>query len=244
MKDFICEYFNGKGDSPFAEDYTAFCDWIHDHRDFSREITSGVLTNLDLKKSMAKKIVSDMMNGSDEYREQEIIDNRLRSLVTYYFSVMLFSQDARMAESAAGAYRKYRSPELDFSITDNGWLSGKCIVDHTGKAVVTMRPGDFLYSGYRFFVINMQCFASSRFMIGMRTDGGIVRGPMKCYKGCSPAGIGKAYDGSEWNLMECDNSLSDDNLAIIYNTLDGEGTVEVCDWINDDNQRVVFRQNY
>jgi len=116
MKDFICEYFNGKGDSPFAEDYTAFCDWIHDHRDFSREITSGVLTNLDLKKSMAKKIVSDMMNGSDEYREQEIIDNRLRSLVTYYFSVMLFSQDARMAESAAGAYRKYRSPELDFPL--------------------------------------------------------------------------------------------------------------------------------
>ena len=118
------------------------------------------------------------------------------------------------------------------------------IADPSEEAIVTMRPEDDFYRGYRFFIINLQCFTSKRFVIGFRTDTGPVRGPMKCYKGCRPAGIGKAYDGSEWNLMECDNSLSDDNLAVICNTLDGEGTVEVCDWINDNNQRVVFRQNY
>ena len=90
----------------------------------------------------------------------------------------------------------------------------------------------------------MLCFTSSRFVLGLRTDGGPVRGPMKYYKGCRPAGIGRAKDGTEWNLIQCDTSLSDDNLAIISNALDGDGTIEMCDWISDKIQRIIFRTNY
>ena len=141
-------------------------------------------------------------------------------------------------ESAVNAYRKYHYLE------DHGHVSGKFIDDNTGKAVASMRPGDFLYRGYRFFIINMLCFTSSRFAIGMRTDSGPVRGSMKYYKGCRPLGIRKADNGIEWNLIECDYSLSDDNFAIISNTLDGDGTIEICDWLNNKIQRVIFRCNY
>ena len=78
----------------------------------------------------------------------------------------------------------------------------------------------------------------------MRTDSGPVRGSMKYYKGCRPLGIRKADNGIEWNLIECDYSLSDDNFAIISNTLDGDGTIEICDWLNNKIQRVIFRCNY
>lgn len=238
MKDFLYEYFNAKGGSHIADDYSAFCDWIHDEREFSEKITSGVLTNLDFKKSLAKKIVSDMMNERDYYHEQEIMDHRLRALITYYFSINLYSQDAKNVESAVNAYRKYHFLE------DRGHVSGKYIDDNTGKAVASMRPGDFLYRGYRFFIINMLCFTSSRFVVGMRTDSGPVRGSMKYYKGCRPLGIRKADNGIEWNLIECDYFLSDDHFAIISNTLDGDGTIEICDWLNNKIQRVIFRCNY
>ena len=57
-------------------------------------------------------------------------------------------------------------------------------------------------------------------------------------------GTGRGIDGQEWNLIECDDDLSDDNLAIISNQLDGDGTIEICDWIDDKNQRVIFKCNY
>ena len=241
MKDLLYNYFDAKGDARTAEDYMAFDDWIHDKRQYSEDLTSRVFSNIDLKKAMAKKIVSDMMNDRDHYNQSSIIDKRLRALVTYYFSIELFSEDPKVAESAAKAIRYYRSKHNQIDIDLSGIAKFK---DPSDDAIVVMRPGDDLYRGYRILVVNMLCFTSSRFVLGLRTDGGPVRGPMKYYKGCRPVGIGRANDGTEWNLIQCDTSLSDDNLAIISNALDGDGTIEMCDWISDKIQRIIFRTNY
>lgn len=241
MKDLLYNYFDAKGDTRTAEDYMAFDDWIHDERQYSEDLTSRVYTNIDLKKAMAKKIVTDMMNNRDIFVQSSIMDKRLRALVTYYFSIELFSEDPKVAESAAKAIAHYRSKHNQIHMH----LSERVMVsDPSDDAIVIMRPGDDLYRGYRILVVNMLCFTSSRFVLGLRTDGGPVRGPMKYYKGCRPAGIGRANDGTEWNLIDCDTSLSDDNLAIISNALDGDGTIEMCDWINGNTQRIIFRTNY
>ncbi|MBR5170257.1 MAG: hypothetical protein IKW85_06780 [Muribaculaceae bacterium] len=241
MKEFLRDYFGAKGDARPAEDYSAFCEWIHDPREFSEGLTSGVFANLELKKAMAKRIVNDMMRGGWGYGESGIIDQRLRALVTYYFNVALFSQDPEVAASAADAIRRYRHHNHQMNID----LDDKVIKsDPSPDAIVTMRPEDDFYRGYRLFIINMLCFTSSRFVIGLRTDGGPVSGPMKYYKGCRPLGIGTAKDGLAWNLVECNNALSDDHQAILSNALDGDGTIEICDWINDDNQRIIFRTCY
>ncbi len=240
MKDFINDYFKAKGDAPIADDYFAFCDWIHDQREYSEKASQGVFTNLDFKKALAKRIVSDMMNGSLRFSVREIIDQRLRALVTYYFSIHLYSHDTAVAEAAAKAFERFRSIYHQLHIIHHGSV----IIDPSPEAIVTMRSEDSLYRGYRFFIINMLCFTSSRFMIGMRTDGEVVKGPMKYYKGCRPMGIRKADNGMEWNIIECDNALSDDHLAILSNQLDGDGTIEICDWINNGCQRVIFRRNY
>ena len=243
MKDFIHDYFNTKGDSHIADDYFAFCDWINDHREYSEIITSGFFANIDFKKFLAKKIVSSMVYNGIHYHEHHIIDARLRSLVTYYLSVMIFSQDEKIAESALKAFNFYL--DEGHPITGrNGYLPGIYFLPQSEKAIVTMRSGDDFYRGYRFFIINMLCFTSRHFVVGMRTDSGTVKGGMKYYKGCRPLGIGKANNGIEWNLIECDYSLSDDNFAIISNTLDGDGTIEICDWLNNKIQRVIFRCNY
>lgn len=230
MKDFLYNYFVAKNDTHTAEEYLEFCDSAHrlnGQAVYSNNLTSKVFSNLDLKKSMAKKIVSDMMNKRDHYLESRLIDRRLRALVNYYFAIELYSPDPKIAETAHNALEKFSH---DYK--------------HSEEAVVTMRNGDELYDGYRFFIINMLCFAAKRFAIGFRTDSGPVSGPMTYYKGCRPLGVRTANNGEKWNLIECDCSLSDDNIAVVSNLLDGEGTIEICDWVNDDNQRVIFRCDY
>ena len=103
MKDLLYNYFDAKGDARTAEDYMAYDDWAHDKRQYSEDLTSRVYANIDLKKAMAKKIVSDMMNDRDYYNQSSIMDKRLRALVTYYFSIELYSGDPQVAESAVKA---------------------------------------------------------------------------------------------------------------------------------------------
>ena len=49
---------------------------------------------------------------------------------------------------------------------------------------------------------------------------------------------------TEWNAIMFDRALSDDHLAIFSNELDGDGTIEMCDWLSDDEQRVIYRHGY
>ncbi len=231
MKDFLYNYLVANGDTRTAEEYSAFCQrakrCLGEESVYSSNLTSRVFANIDLKKAMAKKIVSDMMDKRNLYVESCFMDSRLRALVDYYFARELFSPDPTVAETARNAIERY----------------SKCNKG-PGGAVVIMRSEDEMYDGYRFFIINMLCFTANRFAIGFRTDGGPVRETMTYYKGCRPLGVRAASNGVEWNLIECDASLSDDNFAVFSNLLDGDGTIEICDWINDGNQRIVFRRDY
>lgn len=240
-------FFNKKGDIYTADDYAAFCNWIKDDRQFDNGLTRKVFANVELKKAMAKAIVRHCLAGG-RYNlyflgKPLVMDARLRSLVKYYMSVALLN-DSKLTEDEVNQALCNCNYEKSVYVSKASYLNGWCISDASNEAIVRMQAQDELYQGYRFFVINMLCFTASRFILGMRTDGGPIISTMKYYKGCRPAGIGKDSTGAEWNLIECDTSLSDDHLAILSNALDGDGFIEMCDWISPLDRRIIFRCNY
>lgn len=243
---FLKTYFAAEGDTHSADDYAAFCDWVYDKRQFDDGITSKVFANVKLKKAMAKAIVSNLLAGSLELVPYlyHSMDTRLRMLVKYYLSVAVLN-DNSLPEDKVERAIKICANELDkVHVTDGSYLNGWSIIDNSTEAIVRMQPGDGFYNGYRFFVVNMLCFTVSRFVIGMRTDSGPVHHAMKYYKGCRPLGMGTDNDGIEWNLIECDTVLSDDSLAVFSNQLDGDGTIEMCDWLSPSQRRIIFRKSY
>lgn len=196
---------------------------------------------------MAKAIVSNLLTGDGlDWRSYMLnsMDLRLRLLVKYYLSVAVLNDNSMPEDKVERAVKICANEPDKVHVTDGSYLKGRSILDHSIEAIVRMRPGDDFYKGYRFFVVNMLCFTVSRFVIGMRTDSGPVRHAMKYYKGCRPLGMGIDNDGIEWNLIECDTSLSDDFLAVFSNQLDGDGAVEICDWISPSQRRIVFRTGY
>lgn len=216
-----------------AKQHADFCDWVQNDKEYNHEVTSQVFANLHFKKQLAKKIVNSVLYGNyGSYSEYDSMDSRLRSLIKYYLSVEILGNP----DLPEGTIRKAFP-----NFSRNSWIKGWSIFDKSDEAIVKMRPCDPLYQGYRFFVINMLCFTSDRFILGFRTDSGPVRSPMKYYKGCKPLGIKASSAGVEWNTILFDRSLSDDHIAIFSNMLDGEGAIEICDWLSDYNQRVIFR---
>lgn len=213
MKQSIVEFITYNVSSAVARRYVDFCDWIHNETEYDPEVTSSVFTNVSLKKELAKRIVRSIRDNEDYdfYELRNSMDARLRSLVCYYWAVETDGEDSH------GSGNKY--PE---------------------NAIVRMRPEDPLYQGYRFFIVDMLCFTADKFILGFRTDSGPVRSPMKYFKGCRPLGIKAAPDGREWNLILVDRNLTDDNTAIFSNQLDGDGNIEICDWLSDSNQRIIF----
>ena len=243
---FLQDYFAAEGDTHSAADYAAFCDWVEDDRQFDAGITSKVFASVKLKKAMAKAIVSNLLAGSLDLAPclYHSMDARLRLLVKYYLSVAVLNDNSLPEDKVEQAVKICSNEPDKVQVRECSFLEGRSILDHSVEAIVTMRPGDELYKGYRFFVVNMLCFTASRFVIGMRTDSGPVRHGMKYYKGCRPLGMRTDRNGIEWNLIECDTALSDDSLAIFSNLLDGDGAVEICDWISPSQRRVIFRTDY
>lgn len=223
-----------------AKQHADFCDWVQNDKEYNHEVTSQVFANLHFKKQLAQKIVNSVLYGNyGSYSEYDLMkdsmDSRLRSLIKYYLSVEILGNPDLPEETIRKAFPNF---------SRNPWIKGWSILDISDEAIVKMRPCDPLYQGYRFFVINMLCFTSDRFILGFRTDSGPVRSPMKYYKGCKPLGIKASSAGVEWNTILFDRSLSDDHIAIFSNMLDGEGAIEICDWLSDYNQRVIFRSSY
>ena len=240
------DYFAAEGDTHSAADYAAFCDWVKDERQFVDGLTSRVFASVKLKKAMAKAIVSNLLAGGLDWMPylHRSMDVRLRLLVKYYLSVAVLNDNSLPEDKVERVVKICANEPEKVFVTRTTYLNGRSILDDSTEAIVRMRPGDDFYKGYRFFVVNMLCFTVSRFVIGMRTDNGPVHHPMKYYKGCRPLGMGKDDDGIEWNLIECDTALSDDSLAVFSNLLDGDGSIELCDWLSHSQQRIIFRTNY
>ena len=243
---FLNNYFAAEGDMHNAADYAAFCDWVKDERQFVDGLTSRVFANVKLKKAMAKAIVTHLLtDGLDGLPYHHLdMDVRLRLLAKYYLSVAVLNDNSLPKGKVERAVKICTNEPDKVHVTDGSYLNGRSILDNSTEAIIRMRSGDDFYKGYRFFVVNMLCFTTTRFVIGMRTDSGHVHHAMKYYKGCHPLGIGTDNDGIEWNLIECDTSLSDDSLAIFSNQLDGDGTIELCDWLSPSQQRIIFRTDY
>ena len=234
ITDFISEQIT----PDLGKQYKDFCDWIHNEEEYNQDVTSLVFSNLEFKKKLAKKIVRALLY--DEFDDFEFfplkdsLDARLRSLIKYYLAVEILGNP----DLPEAKIRKV------CDCKNTVWIKGRGIIDTSEEAIVRMRPGDPLYQGYRCFVVNMLCFTADKFVLGFRTDNGPVHSPMKYYKGCKPLGRRQSNDGTEWNVILLDRSLSDDYIAVFSNQLDGEGTIEICDWLSDQDQRVIFRCDY
>lgn len=243
---FLQTFFANEGDTHLAADYAAFCD-LNDERQYVDDITSKVFANVKLKKEMAKTIVSHILAGDYHCLVPYYLhsmDARLRLLVKYYLSVAVLNDNSLPEDKVNRAVNFCADKPNNVDVRRGSYLHGWIIVDISLDAIVRMQSGDDFYGGYRFFVVNMLCFTASRFVLGMRTDGGPVRSSMKYYKGCRPLGIEKDSEGIAWNLIECDMSLSDDSLAIFSNAFDGDGTIEICDWFNPHQHLIIFRTNF
>lgn len=208
--------------------------------EFDEVLLRGVLANADLKHGLAKYIVERIVYHDDYYlRQHNNVDVRLQCFVSYYLvkEILNTGMDVEKAqELATGSIGDCRIgkgcylPDLTFSSLDS-------------SVPVRMCPGVDIHLGYRTFIVNLLCFNSKKFLMGCRCDSGPVIA-MKYHKGCKPVGIRKGANGIEWTVFQVDRDLTDDNTAVFSNGLDGDGTIEVCDWISDAEQRVVFRENY
>lgn len=243
MDNKIFDYIADNVAPDIAKQYDEFCDWIHNGKECNQNVTSSIFASIDFKKQLAKRIVRSLLYEKPENDfyitavgvNMHSMDARLRSLIKYYSSVEILSHpeipEERIRKVVSGCSRA-------------SYIEGWTISDISEEAIVRMRPGDELYKGYRFFIVNMLCFTADRFVLGFRTDSGPVYSPMKYYKGCKPLGNRRSSDGTEWNAIMFDRALSDDHLAVFSNELDGEGTMEMCDWLSDHEQRVIYRDGY
>lgn len=240
MDNQIFDYIVSNVAPNIAKQYDEFCDWIYNTNEYNQNVTSSVFANIDFKKQLAKKIVEGLLYENDFNNtwfqlNKGSLDARLRSLIKYYLAVEILGHpdlpETKICKAISGC-------------SHAAYLKGWAIDDTSEDAIVRMRSGDPLYQGYRFFIVNMLCFTADKFVLGFRTDSGPVNSPMKYFKGCKPLENRTSNDGTEWNAISFDRTLSDDHLAIFSNHLDGDGTIEMCDWLSDQNQHVIYRRNY
>lgn len=243
MENKISDYIADNIAPDIAKQYFEFCDWVNNHNECNQNVTSSIFANIDFKKQLAKRIVRTLLyeNYENDFYltaidvNMQAMDARLRSLINYYFSVEILGHPDLPEE-------KVQKARLHYSRAS--YLKGWEIDDTSAEAVVRMRPRDPLYQGYRFYIVNMLCFTADRFVLGFRTDSGPVYSRMKYYKGCKPLGNKTSSDGTVWNAIMFDRTWSDDHLAVFSNELDGDGTIEMCDWLSDQEQRVIYRHGY
>lgn len=239
LREILRRYFLFSGNDEVMKQYEQFFHGCSDE-EFSLCLTEHVLSNVDLKHRLAKEIVAKIKDEGDSCRfKWNMLDERLMCFVAYYVakeilnSPMSVEQAQSMLSCSVGEGR----------VDKGSYLKGLTLASDEIHMPVRMRPGGDMHQGYRNFIINLLCFNTPKFLMGCRCDSGPIYS-MKYHKGCSPIGIQEAMNGDRWTVFQVDQSLTDDFTAVFSNGLDGDGTVEVCDWINEGVQRVLFRSNY
>lgn len=238
IKDFLRDFLKGEGRDGLWQEYEAFFDhWPS--VEYDAALTRAVFGSVDFKHRFAKYVVGRICDGDLLY--ESFTDARLSSFLRYYAVVKLLNGD--IGEERAVRLMEYLGSPNRFGM--GNYLPGRTIYPRENDVCmpVTMQPGGGLHVGYRLFTVNMLCFKASRFVMGCRCDSGPVMG-MRYHKGCSPLGVGTDSYGGKWTLFNVDTALTDDNTAVFSNGLDGDGTVEVCDWVSDRDVRVVYRADF
>ncbi|MCM1139027.1 MAG: hypothetical protein NC453_10710 [Muribaculum sp.] len=238
IKELLHDFLILEGKADLLKKYEHFFDICTD-QEYDYTLSRDVLANIDFKHSFAKYIVNRQKEGNWLLLSpNESQDFRLDSFIAYYAMVKILNGSVETEEENGLKYL------LGIESYYNGcYLPGLSGNAHHAYLPVRMRPGGGLQLGYRLFVINLMCFRDKKFVMGCRCDSGPIT-RMKYNKGCSPLGRRTDSQGREWTVFQVDASMSDDFTAIFSNFLDGDGTVEICDWVNDKDVRVVFRANY
>lgn len=239
LKEILRRYFLFSDDGELMKQYEQFFHGFS-KEEFNQLLTEKILGNMDFKHRLAEDIVDKIKYEGDSCRfKWNLLDERLMCFVAYNVAkeILNYSMSVEQAQSML-------SCSVGEGRVDNGsYLKGFTIASEEIHMPVRMRPGGDVHQGYRHFIINLLCFNTPKFLMGCRCDSGPVY-RMKYHKGCKPMGIQEALDGNQWTVFEVDRSLTDDFTAVFSNGLDGDGTVEVCDFINAGVPKVLFRSNY
>lgn len=238
IKELLHDFLILEGKVDLLKEYEYFFD-ICTEQEYDSCLTRVILANIDFKHRFAKYIVNRQKDGDWLLLSpNESQDFRLDSFIAYFAMVKMLNGSVEIDEVNGLKYLLGIE-----SYYDGCYLPGLSGNPHHSYMPVRMRPGGGLQIGYRLFVINLMCFKSKKFVMGCRCDSGPII-QMKYNKGCSPLGKRTDSQGREWTIFQVDASMSDDYTAIFSNFLDGDGTVEICDWVNDNDVRVVFRTDY
>lgn len=238
--DFLYDYLRLHGQEKEYHHFEEFFKGWSD-QEFDLTLTKNILANTDFKHRLAKYIVRSIMYDDRYYYIPDYAtDLRLQCFIAYYLVKEILNSQPKLNECTEQTLKSLIGVG---GIANGEYLPGYAFNPNEWISPVRMQPGEGLHPGYRNFIINLLCFNSSKFVMGCRCDSGPVL-HMKFHKGCSPLGYRKDKEGNSWTLFNIDKTLTDDCTAIFSNGLEGDGTVEVCDWVSDQDVRVVFRCNF
>ena len=238
LKKLLHDFLISEGKVELIKEYGNFLDMCSD-KEYELSLTEGMLANIDFKHRFAKYIVKRQEEGDwimlDSYG---VRDHRLSSFIAYFAVIRLLNFKLSVQKIEGLKYLLRIN-----SCFEGCYLSGLSLNECHSYMPVVMSPGGGFQQGYRMFVINLLCFRHRKLLMGCRCESGPIQ-KMKYNKGCYPHGIRKDSQGRGWTIFQVDASLTDDYTAIFSNFLDGDGTVEICDWVGDTDIRIIFRSNY
>jgi hypothetical protein len=239
-KEAIVRFLDENGLNQWTERFEQFYEFSCE-KDYDEELSKNVIANVSLKHRLAKWIVHDIMLGEGKFLvEREICDYRFYSMILYYLWTFVLNKPEMDIYDAKEMLTCFQT---EIHVGKGIYLDGVTISSSDRLSPVIMKSGGDFHPSYRNFIVNMLCFASDKFVLGCRCDSGCVNS-MRYHKGCKPLGQRLDSHGRKWTVFMIDRTLSDDFTAIFSNLLDGDGTLEVCDWIADNDVRVIYRQNF
>ncbi len=223
--------------------YERFFSYSSEMNVYDEKLTDNVFASVSFKHKHAKELFDMVLKKQGVVLMRELTDVRLYSLLLYRLYVYIHNcpidpnkeDDLRsIATSIIGLQNG------GCHIEEGCYLKGYCLYTNDMYAPVRMSPGgEMFHPGYRLFTINLLCFREREVMLGIRGDGFI---PTTLYhKGCKPVGVKKDAQGQAWLLMRAGMAWSDDHTAIFSNWADGNATLEICDWLSENDVRVIFR---
>lgn len=240
IKDGFIKFLEEKNLKPQAREFEQYFNCSLDEK-YNANM-ARLLTDVAIKHEFAKWIVAKVVNDKYAYFTG-YVDARLYSMVLYsvWTTILNADMNAMDKEEARRILNQINLGSNIYTNIDTGcYLKGYTIHYNHHLVPVRMQPGACIHPGYRLFIVNMLCFRDKKVVIGCRCDLGIIRSTTY-HKGCRPIGVREDSKGRNWGLMELNADLTDDNLAIFSNALDGDGTMEVCDWVNEYDVRIIYR---
>ncbi len=238
------EFLESHGLGSLAEKYESFFGCSSEPKN-DEILTRYVLANIELKHKYAKELFRRALEDNEVVLMRDIKDSRLYSFLLYRLYVHILNAPIMLdgEESLRSTAMNILGINQYSHIETGCYLEGYSILCHDEHVPVRMSPGSELFHpGYRLFTINLLCFRDKQVAIGYRTDGFAPKN-MLCHKGCRPLGVRKDAQGREWFLMKAGMEWSDDHSAIFSSFPEGDATIEICDWINEYDVRVIFRAN-